>query len=130
ADALGIDVEMVSNTECYESGKFEDVTRYLLEHREQARSVLSNYQDKVDDDYVPFRPICEECGHVTETDAVRSVDLDSGTVEYGCTDIEAGDRVIEGCGHEGTATLREGKLPWRFEWPAQWNVLNVDFEPF
>src|SRR5699024_9339041 len=22
------------------------------------------------------------------------------------------------------------KLPWRFEWPAQWNVLNVDFEPF
>ncbi|HKL29990.1 MAG TPA: class I tRNA ligase family protein, partial [Natrialbaceae archaeon] len=47
-----------------------------------------------------------------------------------CTDMEAGDQVIEGCGHEGTATLRAGKLPWRFEWPAQWQVLDVDFEPF
>ena len=37
---------------------------------------------------------------------------------------------IEGCGHRGTATFREGKLPWRFEWPAQWQVLGVDFEPF
>jgi lysyl-tRNA synthetase class 1 len=44
--------------------------------------------------------------------------------------MDAGDQTIEGCGHEGTATLREGKLPWRFEWPAQWRVLGVDFEPF
>ena len=130
ADLLDIPVEMASNTDLYESGRFEDVTRYLLEHREKAREVLSNYQDKVDDDYVPFRPICAECGHVTETDAVTSVDTEAGTVEYVCADIEAGGRTIEGCGHRGTATLREGKLPWRFEWPGQWHVLNVDFEPF
>ncbi|PSP69356.1 lysine--tRNA ligase [Halobacteriales archaeon QH_9_66_26] len=130
ADLLDIPVETVSNTELYESGAFEDVTRFLLEHRDQARQVLANYQDKVDESYVPFRPICANCGHVAETDAVTAIDLDAGTVEYVCTDMEAGDRVIEGCGHEGTATLREGKLPWRFEWPAQWRVLGVDFEPF
>ena len=130
AELLGVPVEMVSNTDLYESGAFEDVTRFLLEHREQARQVLASYQDKVDNDYVPFRPICADCGHVTETNAVRSVDLEAGTVTYVCTDIEAGDRVIDGCGHEGVATLREGKLSWRFEWPAQWEVLNVDFEPF
>ena len=130
ADLLDVPVEMVSNTDLYESGAFEDVTRHLLSHREQTREVLSNYQDKVDADYVPFRPICADCGHVTETDAVTSVDLDTGTVEYVCADIEAGGNTIEGCGHRGTATLREGKLPWRFEWPAQWNVLKVDFEPF
>jgi len=128
AEQLGIPVEMVSNTERYESGAFEDVTRYLLEHREAAREVLSQYQDKVDGDYVPFNPVCGECGKVTET--VTGVDLDAGTVEYVCTDMEAGDRTIEGCGHEGTATLREGKLPWRFEWPAQWRILGVDHEPF
>jgi lysyl-tRNA synthetase class 1 len=44
--------------------------------------------------------------------------------------LEAGNRTIDGCGHHGTATLREGKLPWRFEWPAQWEVLGVDHEPF
>jgi lysyl-tRNA synthetase class 1 len=130
ADLLDIPVETVSNTERYESGAFEDVTRFLLEHRDRARDVLANYQDKVDESYVPFRPICASCGHVAETDAVTAIDLDGGTVEYVCTDMEAGDRVIEGCGHEGTATLREGKLPWRFEWPAQWRVLGVDFEPF
>ena len=130
ADGLEIPVETVSNTERYESGAFDDVIHHLLEHREQARSVLAQYQEKVDEDYVPFRPICAECGHVTETDAVRSVDLDAGTVDYVCTDVEAGEQTIEGCGHEGTATFREGKLPWRFEWPAQWQVLDVDFEPF
>nr|WP_115863518.1 lysine--tRNA ligase [Halorussus litoreus] len=132
AELLGIPVEMVSNTELYESGEFEDVTRYLLENRENAREVLSHYQDKVDAEYVPFNPICEDCGKITET--VTAVNLgetpEETTVEYTCTDMEAGDQTIEGCGHEGTATLREGKLPWRFEWPAQWQVLGVDHEPF
>ncbi|OAQ51557.1 hypothetical protein HTG_15995 [Natrinema mahii] len=132
ADALDVPIELVSNTELYESGEFDDVTRFVLEHRDRASEVLSKYQDKVDadGDYVPFNPICEECGKVTET--VTSVDLagDEPTVDYRCTDMEAGDQTIEGCGHEGTATLREGKLPWRFEWPGQWQLLGVDFEPF
>jgi lysyl-tRNA synthetase class 1 len=120
--------EVVSNTDRYEDGAFEDVTRYLLENRERAREVLGKHQDKVDAEYVPFNPVCESCGKITET--VTTVDAGAGEVEYACTDLQAGDRVIEGCGHEGTATLREGKLPWRFEWPAQWQVLGVDHEPF
>ena len=132
AELLGIPVETVSNTDLYESGEFEDATHYLLEHRETAREVLGHYQDKVDETYVPFNPICEACGKITET--VTAVDLgdspEETTVEYRCTDMEAGDQTIEGCGHEGTASLREGKLPWRFEWPAQWQVLGVDHEPF
>ncbi|RNJ27181.1 lysine--tRNA ligase [Halosegnis longus] len=128
ADLLDIDLDIRSNTELYESGAFEDVTRHILAHADEARAILSEYQDKVDESYVPFNPICAECGTVTET--VTSIDIEAGTVEYRCTDIEAGGQTIEGCGHEGTATLREGKLPWRFEWPAQWQTLGVDFEPF
>ena len=128
ADLLGVDVEMVSNTEAYEDGDFEAVTRFLLEHADEAREVLAEYQDKVDEDYVPFNPVCGECGTVTET--VTGFDAEAGTVEYTCTGMDAGDQTVEGCGHEGTASLREGKLPWRFEWPAQWRVLGVDFEPF
>ncbi|MFA9417167.1 lysine--tRNA ligase [Natrinema sp. HArc-T2] len=128
ADAVDVPIELVSNTELYESGDLEDITRFVLEHQDRAREVLSQYQDKVDEDYVPFNPICEECGKITET--VTSVDADAGTVDYRCTDMDAGDQTIDGCGHEGTATLREGKLPWRFEWPAQWQLLGVDFEPF
>nr|WP_276302099.1 lysine--tRNA ligase [Halorussus sp. DT80] len=128
AELLGIPVEMVSNTELYEDGEFDEATRYVLDNQDEAREVLGHYQDKVDDEYVPFNPICDECGKITET--VTAVHPDEGTVEYVCTDMEAGDQTIEGCGHEGTATFREGKLPWRFEWPAQWDVLGVDHEPF
>ncbi|MFB6184998.1 MAG: lysine--tRNA ligase [Haloarculaceae archaeon] len=128
AEMVDVPIEFVSNTDLYERGEFEAVTRHVLDRRETAREVLAHYQDKVDDDYVPFFAQCSECGQLTET--ITAVDLDAGTVEYVCTDSEADGDTIAGCGHEGTATLREGKLPWRFEWPAQWEILGVDFEPF
>lgn len=128
ATALGIPIEIVSNTEQYEAGNFEAVTQSLLEQQPTASAILSKYQESVDTEYVPFNPICDQCGKITET--VTAVDLAAGTVEYRCTDLEAGDQTIDGCGHTGTATLRDGKLPWRFEWVAQWQLLDVDFEPF
>ena len=128
AEAIDVPIEIVSNTDCYESGAFDEAVEHVLRNRETARSVLGEFQEKVDDEYVPFFPQCEECGHLTET--VTGVDLEAGTVEYVCEDVTAGEETIEGCGHEGTATFREGKLPWRFEWPAQWLTLGVDFEPF
>jgi lysyl-tRNA synthetase class 1 len=127
-DRLGIPVEFVSNTTQYEQGAFDDAIRTVLEDQERAREVLGAYQSGVDEDYVPFFPVCESCGHLTET--VTAVDLDEWTVSYVCEDVETGDEVIEGCGHAGTTSLRNGKLPWRFEWPAQWEILGVDFEPF
>jgi len=128
AELVGVDVEFVSNTQLYADGEFEAVTRRVLERADRARDVLAGYQNKVDDDYVPFLPQCEDCGKLTE--GVTEVDLDAGEVHYVCEDVEAGDQTIEGCGHEGVATLRDGKLPWRFEWPGQWEILGVDFEPF
>jgi lysyl-tRNA synthetase class 1 len=128
ADSLGVPVEMISNTDLYENGDFDPVVERVLADADAAREVLGKYQSRVDEDYVPFNPVCENCGKITET--VTAVDVDAGTVEYVCTDMTVGDTTIDGCGHEGTATFREGKLPWRFEWPGQWQVLGVDFEPF
>ena len=127
-ERLDIPVEFRSNTELYESGAFDDAIRTVLENRGTARDLLAGYQDGVGEEYIPFFPVCESCGTLTET--ATAVDLDAWTVSYVCEDIETGDEVIEGCGHEGTTSLRDGKLPWRFEWPAQWDVLGVDFEPF
>jgi lysyl-tRNA synthetase class 1 len=127
-ERLGIPVDFVSTTDRYEAGAFDDAIRTVLENRETARELLAEYQDGVDDGYVPFFPICESCGQLTET--VTGLDLEHWTVSYACEDIETGGEVIEGCGHEGTTSLRNGKLPWRFEWPAQWDLFDVDFEPF
>jgi lysyl-tRNA synthetase class 1 len=128
AEMIGVDVEMLSNTALYAEGAFDDAVATVLSKRDAARELLAEYQDGVDDDYVPFMAQCAECGKLTT--GIRGVDLDAETVEYECVGMEAGGQQIDGCGHEGTATFREGKLPWRFEWPAQWQVLGVDFEPF
>ena len=128
AAALDVPVEMVSNTELYAEGAFDDVVERVLRNADAARETLAEYQDKVDADYVPFMPQCSSCGMLTQD--VTGVDVDAREVSYRCSGIEAGDRFMEGCGHEGVASFREGKLPWRFEWPAQWEVLGVDFEPF
>ncbi len=128
AERLGLEIEFVSNTELYESGTFDEVVGTVLDRREAAQELLAEYQDGVDESYVPFFAQCQQCGQLTET--ITDVDPDAGTVAYACTDIDTEEGVIEGCGNEGAVSLREGKLPWRFEWPAQWAVLGVDFEPF
>ncbi|MFB6352469.1 MAG: lysine--tRNA ligase [Halobacteriales archaeon] len=129
AERLGVPLEVVSTTALYEDGAFDGVVREALEQRERARELLAEFQDSVDESYVPFMPICGACGRQLTT-AVTAVDLEAETVDYECVGFEDGDRTIEGCGHRGTATFRAGKLPWRFEWPAGWKVLGVDFEPF
>ncbi|MFW5949789.1 MAG: lysine--tRNA ligase [archaeon] len=128
AELLDIPVDVVSNTDRYADGSYEDVTRHVLENREQAREILADYQASVDDEYVPFQVECQSCGILT--DGVTEVNPDAGTVAYECRDVEVGEETIDGCGHKGEVTLRDGKLPWRFEWPAQWKVLTVAFEPF
>ena len=128
AEALGVPLEVVSATDLYADGAYDDAVRTVLERREAARDLLAEFQAGVDEDDVPFMPQCAECGRLTTT--VLDVDLEAGTVEYACEGLEAGGRHIEGCGHRGVAGVREGKLPWRFEWPAGWAVLGVDFEPF
>ena len=128
ASDLSIPVDVVSTTELYASGTFDETIRSLLRNRSAARAVLAEYQSTVDTEYIPFKPHCASCGKETRT--ITAVDADAGTVEYRCTDLAIGDQTISGCGHEGTATVREGKLPWRFEWVAQWKHLGVDFEPF
>jgi len=129
AEMVGVPIEVLSTTELYEDGTFDDVVRETLERADRAREVLADYQDSVDADYVPFMPNCGSCGKQLTT-TVRDVDLGAEVVRYECVGGEADEREIEGCGHSGEATLRGGKLPWRFEWPAGWTALGVEFEPF
>ncbi|MDZ7688059.1 MAG: lysine--tRNA ligase [Halobacteriales archaeon] len=129
AERLEVPVEFVSNDEMYDEGKFDEAVRTALTELETSREVIARHQRTAGEDYVPFMPICAECGRITPT--VSSVNIEDGTVDYVCDDAQlAGEYTVEGCGHRGTATFREGKLPWRFEWPAQWWTLGVGFEPF
>ncbi len=127
-EMVGVDIEVGTVSSLYEAGEFDAVIQDLLENRETARDILRKYQSDIPDSYVPFMAQCQQCHRLT-TD-IKAVDLDARTVSYVCSGLAAGGQQISGCGHEGTVDYRGGKLPWRFEWPAGWKVLNVAFEPF
>ncbi|PNW43736.1 UNVERIFIED_CONTAM: lysine--tRNA ligase, partial [Euhalothece sp. KZN 001] len=125
---LQIPIRMESTTALYESGAFDPYIAQVLEDVEQVRSVLGRFQDRIDDSYIPFNAVCQACGKITET--IEAVDLDARTVTYRCTDLRIGGERMAGCGDTATVPFSAGKLPWRFEWPAEWDLLGVDFEPF
>lgn len=126
---LGIEVEDFSNDKLYQEGKFEAPTRTILSDIPLAKEVISRYQKNTPEDYIPFNPICEKCGRITAK--AVSVDLDNWTVDYVCESKSlAGEFEVPGCGHKGTTSLNNGKLPWRFEWPSQWAIFDVKMEPF
>jgi lysyl-tRNA synthetase class 1 len=127
-ETLDVPVEFVSNDETYRSGGFDEQVRAALSNIDISREIIARHQRTADEDYVPFMPICAECGRITPT--VTAVNIEDERVEYICDEADLGGETVEGCGHRGTATFREGKLPWRFEWPAQWSTFGVGFEPF
>ncbi len=126
---IGIVMENYDNSESYSSGRFLEATRLTLSKTMLVREVLSRFQRNVEKNWIPFHPVCSNCGKITTT-ALR-FDPSSETVEYECKGrVLAGKYVIKGCGHRGVSTLKEGKLPWRLEWVAQWRVFQVNAEPF
>ena len=127
AALIDVPVEFESNTDLYESGRFDGTVETVLSN-DDAAETLAKYQDSADADDIPFMAQCPECDKLTTE--VFDLDLDERTVGFTCTGMEAGGEQIDGCGHEGRVSLRDGKLSWRFEWPAQWQTLGVDFEPF
>ncbi len=129
AKLLGINVENHSNDRLYQSGAFYPYIRYVFEHLKETRDVLKKFQKNITKDYIPFQAICENCGKITTK--VVDFDIESETVRYECRDKTLAKSFnIKGCGHKGEVSFKEGKVPWRLEWPFQWAYFGVVCEPF
>ncbi len=127
---VGVDPEVISSAELYESGRMVPYVEKALLEADRIRSILQEVSgSEKPAAWLPFDPICEECGKITPTQAYE-YDPDRRIVSYRCTGGVAGKRTIEGCGHEGEARLTEGKLTWRVDWAARWVLLGVTCEPF
>jgi lysyl-tRNA synthetase class 1 len=123
---LGVEVRVYSGAEDYRSGRMAEMIRVALERAEKIRAILNSFRDKpLSKDWLPFDPICQNCGRIATT---RAVSWRGSRVKYRCE----GTDYVSGCGHEGEAdyTRGEGKLTWRVEWPARWKLLGVTCEPF
>jgi len=117
--------KLLSMREEYKKGLFKDSAKTLLENTEKVRNIIESKQDsKLDQNWSPWKPICEKCGKI-QTTALTGVD--NLKVSYKCQDYAFEKHLAKGCGFEGQSDLGKGngKLVWKSEWAAQWKVWAV-----
>lgn len=130
-NSLGLETEYYRNENLYKEGKFDPFIKMALERAKLAGRTIAHFQKSKPENYIPLNVICERCGKLTGR--VTNFDLDAGTVDYICEERKLAGKYGTGvCGNVGTVKFGGGncKLPWRFEWPAQWIMFETTLEPF
>jgi lysyl-tRNA synthetase, class I len=151
-DALGIEVQPISQTERYTSGAYREQILLAMRERVRIDAVLDRYRTKgrppagrptagpVDED---AEAAAEGSGAATEDDGTAATgyfpykpycsvcDTDLTTVTSYDDDTTALSYTCA-CGHHETVRLAEhnrGKLVWKVDWPMRWAYEGVVFEP-
>jgi len=131
-ETVGIEFNAQSAYKLYTSGKLAPQVKKILSNAKLAGEIIKEITDQ--DKYIevlPYNAICENCGRIYTTQAI-SFDEKKGLVEYICGGEEIGGRKYEGCNHRGWSDISkgEGKLTWKVEFAARWDLLQIDFEAF
>jgi lysyl-tRNA synthetase class 1 len=117
-DRFGFDYEFVSATDCYTSGRFDDVLRKVLQSWNAIMDVmLPTLGEDRRKTYSPILPISPSSGRVLQV-PVEVIDADAGIIAF---DDEEG-RVRQ------SALGGQAKLQWKVDWAARWVALGVDYE--
>ena len=120
---LGVDIEVLHQTQKYTSGEYADGIIRAIQQRKKIYDIQYSFktQDANEQDrekYYPIEIYCEKCGKDTTT---VTAEHNNGTVlDYTCK-----------CGFSGSIDLRTQhhcKLPWKVDWPMRWAKEGVMFE--
>ena len=118
-DQFGIQLEIYSGAQMYKDGVYNDYIRTALANAPRIREIFNQFREHpLKEDWLPYNPICEECGRVNTTYAHH---FEEDMVYYRCE-----------CGADSIMDIKsgEGKLTWRVEWAARWKIFQVTCEPF
>ena len=119
-DRFGFDYEFLASSDCYRSGRFDDVLRSVLRKYDDIMGVmLPTLREERRLTYSPVLPISRETGKVLQV-PVEVIDPEAGLVRY--TDPESGAAV------EQSILSGGAKLQWKVDWAARWVALGVDYE--
>ena len=118
-DRFGFDYEFLSATDCYSSGRFDDVIRNVLSNWDAVMAVmLPTLREERRQTYSPVLPISPTSGRVLQV-PVEVVDAEAGTIAFADED---GTRITQ------SALGGLAKLQWKVDWAARWVALGVDYE--
>jgi lysyl-tRNA synthetase class 1 len=125
-DYLGVRPEIYYLRDFYRSGQLNSYIETFLNNAQIVREVYRDVSKaERPDDWYPFQVVCENCGKIATTTVS---DYNGSQVFYTCKP-DATDWVA-GCGHSGWVSPFDGrgKLPWKVEWVAKWDLLGVTIE--
>src|SRR5437764_2105425 len=118
-DRFGFEYEFLSATDCYTSGRFDDVIRKVLHGWDAIMGVmLPTLREDRRKTYSPVLPISPTTGRVLQV-PVEVIDPEAGLIAF---DDEDASRIQ----HSAFGGL--AKLQWKVDWAARWVALGVDYE--
>jgi lysyl-tRNA synthetase class 1 len=123
---LGATPVVVWSHELYESGQMDEMIRFVLDNVAQVKRVYEEVAEyKLPKAWYPFQVICPECGKVGTT---LTTDWDGELVAFECQPNKV--TWAKGCGYQGKISPfgGTGKLLWKVDWPAHWQVMGVNVE--
>jgi hypothetical protein len=117
-DTLGIHPVVIDTHQAYRRGHYAPFLRTTFEnHHEIQNALATRFEDFTLRSL--YRPQCPRCLGV---DATTVQGVEAGLIRFDC----------ERCGHETTLELPEakGKLTWKLDCAARWNLYGIDLEVF
>ena len=117
-DRFGFDYEFLSATECYSSGRFDEVIRQVLRNWDCVMGVmLPTLREERRQTYSPILPISPSSGKVLQV-PVEVIDAEAGTISFNDEEGPVEQSALGG----------QAKLQWKVDWAARWVALGVDYE--
>jgi tRNA synthetase class I (K) len=116
--ALDIHPVVVDTYQAYRRGHYAPYLRTTFEnHQEIQKALAAKFEDFTIRSL--FRPQCPRCFCI---DATRVQGVEGGILRFDC----------ERCGHVASADIAEikGKLSWKLDCAARWNLYGIDLEVF
>ncbi len=131
-DKCGIDYRFMSATEVYRSGLFNKEIRAVLSNAKKIGEIMKAEvgQEKFLK-ALPYFAVCENCGRIYTTKTYDFLPKED-KILYSCEGMEVKGKWLEGCGHKGIRSIKEGegKLAWKGEFAVRWKALDIRFEAF
>ena len=123
---LGVKPEVYYLRDLYRSGRLNSYIDTFLNNAQLVREAyLEVSKARRADNWYPFQITCENCGKIATTSVSE---YNGSEVFYTCKPDAV--KYVQGCGHSGWISPFDGngKLPWKVEWVAKWDILGITIE--
>lgn len=121
-DKFDFEYELLSSSDCYKSGRFDQYLLKVLENYDAIMAImLPSLREQRRSSYSPFLPICPETGKVLQVATVER-NVQNGTIKY----IDPSSGQVR----ETKVTGGNCKLQWKPDFAMRWAALKVDFEMY